>query len=103
MLGEDTQRVLVEHDQWHMTNGAKLLGPPHGRHVRKAPNMERCPGSPLPYVPDWEQTARRAARIYLAGLAPAPVRDLPGTGLTRADLEAGLTGPAGRSVRRPAP
>jgi len=50
---------------------------------------------PLPYVPDWEQTARRAARIYLAGLAPASVRDLPGTGLTRADLEAELTGRAG--------
>ena len=47
---------------------------------------------PLPHVPDWEQTARRAARIYLAGLAPAPARDLPGTGLTRADLEAGLAG-----------
>jgi AcrR family transcriptional regulator len=59
---------------------------------------------PLPYVPDWEQTARRAARIYLAGLAPASVRDLPGTGLTRADLEAELTGRAGppaRPARRP--
>jgi AcrR family transcriptional regulator len=50
---------------------------------------------PLPHVPDWEQTARRAARIYLAGLAPASARDLPGAGLTRADLEAELTGPPG--------
>ena len=25
---------------------------------------------PLPYAPNWAQTARRAARIYVAGLAP---------------------------------
>ncbi|MGA2826242.1 MAG: GNAT family N-acetyltransferase [Streptosporangiaceae bacterium] len=56
---------------------------------------------PLPHVPDWEQTARRAARIYLAGLAPASAQELPGAGLTRADLEAQLAGPgpAGRPAR----
>ena len=51
---------------------------------------------PLPYAPDWERTARRAARIYLAGLAPESAKDLPGAGLTRADLEAELTRGAGR-------
>ena len=58
---------------------------------------------PLPYVPDWEQTARRAARIYLAGLAPASVRDLPGTGLTRADLEADDRGVSSARAGDPRP
>jgi AcrR family transcriptional regulator len=35
--------------------------------------------------------ARRAARIYLVGLAPGRACDLPGAGLTRADLEAGFS------------
>ncbi len=51
---------------------------------------------PLPYAPDWERTARRAARIYVAGLSPESAKDLPGTGLTRADLEAELTRLPGR-------
>lgn len=51
---------------------------------------------PLPHAPNWQHTAFRAARIYLAGLAPGSTHDLPGAGLTRADLEAGFTGPAGR-------
>ncbi len=48
---------------------------------------------PLPYAPNWDQTARRAARIYVAGLAPGVAPELPGAGLTRADLEAGFSGP----------
>jgi len=46
---------------------------------------------PLPHAPNWDQTARRAARIYLVGLAPGRASDLPGAGLTRADLEAGFS------------
>ncbi len=46
---------------------------------------------PLTHAPNWDQTARRAARIYLAGLAPGRASDLPGAGLTRADLEAGFS------------
>lgn len=49
---------------------------------------------PLPYAPNWDQTARRAARIYVAGLAPGVAAELPGAGLTRADLEAGFSGPS---------
>jgi AcrR family transcriptional regulator len=55
---------------------------------------------PLPYAPDWERTARRAARIYLAGLAPESAKDLPGTGLTRADLEAELAAGPARDAKR---
>ena len=49
---------------------------------------------PLPHAPNWDQTARRAARIYVAGLAPGVAAELPGAGLTRADLEAGFSGPS---------
>jgi hypothetical protein len=45
----------------------------------------------LPYAPNWDQTARRTARIYLAGLAPGRAANLPSAGLTRADLEAGFS------------
>ena len=46
---------------------------------------------PLARAPNWDHTARRAARIYLAALAPGRASDLPGAGLTRAGLEAGFS------------
>jgi AcrR family transcriptional regulator len=43
---------------------------------------------PLPHAADWDQLARRQARIYIAGLATTTDTPLPGRGLTRAELEA---------------
>jgi AcrR family transcriptional regulator len=42
---------------------------------------------PLPSAADWDQLARRQARIYVAGLA-TPDPPLPGSRPTRAELEA---------------
>ena len=42
---------------------------------------------PLPHAPDWDQTARRQACIYLDGLAQTTAAPLPGHGFTRAELE----------------
>ena len=42
---------------------------------------------PLPHVPNWKLTARRQARIYLAGLAETTATPLPGVGHTRARPE----------------
>ena len=52
---------------------------------------------PLPYAPNWDQTARRAARIYVAGLAPG-VRGAGATG-SRADPRR----PGGRIFAGPPP
>jgi AcrR family transcriptional regulator len=42
---------------------------------------------PLPHAPNWDQVARRLARIYLDGLSATSTAPLPGRGLTRADFE----------------
>jgi AcrR family transcriptional regulator len=43
--------------------------------------------TPLPNAPDWDQLARRQARIFLAGLAAAADAPLPGSRPTRQRLE----------------
>jgi AcrR family transcriptional regulator len=45
---------------------------------------------PLPHVANWDQLARRQARIYVAGLATTADPPLPGRRPTRAQLEAGF-------------
>jgi AcrR family transcriptional regulator len=45
---------------------------------------------PLPHAANWDQLARRQARIYVAGLATTADSPLPGPGPTRAELEAGF-------------
>jgi len=45
---------------------------------------------PLPHAANWDHLARRQARIYVAGLAPATDTPLPGRRPTRAQLEAGF-------------
>lgn len=45
---------------------------------------------PLPHVSNWDELARRQARIALDGLAAPGTRRLPGDGPTRVQLEAGF-------------
>jgi AcrR family transcriptional regulator len=45
---------------------------------------------PLPHAANWDQLARRQARIYVAGLATTTDKPLPGRGPTRTELEAGF-------------
>jgi len=45
---------------------------------------------PLPHVANWDQLARRQARIYVSGLAPTAGTPLPGRRPTRAQIEAGF-------------
>jgi AcrR family transcriptional regulator len=45
---------------------------------------------PLPHVSNWDELARRQARIALDGLAAPGARRLPGDGPTRIQLEAGF-------------
>lgn len=42
---------------------------------------------PLPHAPNWDQVARRLARMYLDGLSATSAAPLPGRGLTQADFE----------------
>ena len=45
---------------------------------------------PLPHLANWDELARRQARIYVAGLADTTGPALVGQGPTRAQLEAGF-------------
>ena len=45
---------------------------------------------PLPHLPNWDELARRQARIALDGLAAPGTRPLPGRGPTRTQLERGF-------------
>jgi hypothetical protein len=56
--------------------------------------------TPLPNVPDWDQFARRQARIFLAGLASSNDALLPGSRPTRQHLEEGFSASMGRRPRR---
>ena len=55
---------------------------------------------PLPHAANWEQLARRQAAIYVAGLAKTTDPPLPGSGPTRAQLEAGFANVKGASAGR---
>jgi AcrR family transcriptional regulator len=46
---------------------------------------------PLRHAANWDELARRQARIYVTGLATISDARLPGRGPTRAQLEAGFT------------
>jgi AcrR family transcriptional regulator len=56
--------------------------------------------TPLPNAPDWDQFARRQARIFLAGLASSNDALLPGSRPTRQHLEEGFSASMGRRPRR---